>query len=473
VAYCANRREPDPDRSVSEPQVFGAWRRAPMKIALFHNLPPGGAKRALFEHARHLRRRGHVLDAYTLAAAEEEFLPLGPLCRDLFVYPFPAVTRPVARRLADHPLAQPLWKGKGQRARQMLQACATMREQLRLMDALEGVYGRMAADIDAQGYDLVYVHHCRFLLAPYLLRRLGTPNVYFCQDTLRSVNEWAVETHPGYDSARTGFARRKFRGHLFSPPSLRILRDQEERDTANTRAATRVLANSWYSREAILRVYGVEARVCYLGVDSDFFTPDPSVPRENTVLSVGSLLPAKRHDFIVEAIAAIPPSRRPRMRIIGYDPSFGRKDGASMAEALLRLADKRGVDVQIRQEVSEEVLRNEYRRAAVLAFAPRLEPFGFVPLEAMACGTPVVGVCEGGVRETIQDGVTGLLTGRDAKEFGGALDRLLTDKALAAALAAGGREAAVCRWTWDRSVDTLERCFDHVVCRGRRPPEGN
>ncbi len=418
----------------------------------------------MYEHARHLKARGYALDAYRLSSSEETFLPLDPLCSGTFVYEAPPAAQPFARRLTENRLTAPLWRGRvGQRAQQMLHAYAAVQEYRHRMEALEALYAKIAADMDARGYDLVYVHHCRFLLSPYLLRRLRTPSVYFCQDTLRHVHEWAVETHPEYDNPRRQWGRRRFRGHLFSPLSLRILQDQQRRDTPNARAATLILANSRYSREAILRSYGVQARVCYLGVDTDFFTPNSSEERENTVLSVGSLLPTKRHDFIIDAVATLSGARRPRVQIIGYDPSLGKRDGASMAEMLRRRAAERGVDVCIQTEVSEEVLREAYRRAAVVAFAPHLEPFGFVPLEAMACGTPVVGVSEGGVRETIQGGVTGILTDRNTSEFGAALNRLLADPALAERMGRKGREAVLGRWTWPQSVNRLEQYFDLAV----------
>ena len=117
--------------------------------------------------------------------------------------------------------------------------------------------------------------------------------------------------------------------------------------------------------------------------------------------------------------------------------------------------------------VIDEGLRDAYRRAAVVAFAPVLEPFGFIPLEAVARETPVVGVREGGLREAVQDGVTGVLTDRGAEEFAGAIDRLLGDPALASRLAAEGRRQVLARWTCQRSVDELEGWMQ----RAARAPE--
>jgi glycosyltransferase involved in cell wall biosynthesis len=237
---------------------------------------------------------------------------------------------------------------------------------------------------------------------------------------------------------------------------MRFLNTLEQQYVAATRAATRVLCNSWFSREAILRTTGANPRVCYPGVDPDYFCPDPAVAREPVVLSVGTLAPNKRHDFILEAIATIPAERRPAMEIVGYEMAYGELELGPYATTLLSLAKDRGVDLRLNKEVSDEVLRDRYRRAAVFAFAPSLEPFGIVPLEAMACGTPVVGVAEGGLRETIRNGENGLLTERDPQEFGAALDRVLCDRGLVARLGTHGREDARSTWTWKRSVDQLE-----------------
>lgn len=441
-----------------------------MRIALFHNLPPGGAKRVLFEHARHLRERGHDLDAYLPSTADESYLPLAPLCREVFSFDVPGVkdhfNQVLGNRLIHHPITRRII---GLDAYIRTAESMQTRKKILELNALNETYAAMAAAIDSQGYDLIYVHHCRFHLSPYLLRCLRTPSVYYSQDTLRHVHEWAVVEDPEYEATQRRFGHCKVRGRAITTSRQRLWQEQEKINSANIRSATLVLANSYYSREAILRTCGVDAHVCYLGVDFDFFCPDPTVARENVVLSVGSLTPTKRHEFIIEAIATIPEARRPRLRIVGYmtDAShFGGKELNPLAKKLLCLAEERAVELQLSPEVSDEILRDAYRQAAVLAFAPRLEPFGLVPLEAMACGTPVVGVREAGLRESILDGVTGILTDRNPEEFGAALDCVVADKRLAAEIGANGRDAVRSKWGWGHSTNALEHYLSQVV--GRR-----
>jgi len=447
-----------------------------VKIALFHNLPAGGAKRALFEHARHLRERGHTLDGYVLSTANEEFLPLAPLCRQVYTYDLPPALQPsrLAQRLIYHGLTRPLWRLVGSAAHQTAQDYLAFHHQRLLLDTLEAVYTRIARDIDAKGYDWVYVHHCRLLLSSFLLRQLETPTVYFCQDTLRAAAEWSWDPPSGVtpsdqDALPETFWLRNFQGRRMTRAAHACLREVDRRNTANARSADLVLANSWYSSEAILRAMGVNTRLCYLGVDSDFFCPEEHTPGEKRVLSVGTFHPAKGHEFVLEAVAMIPEVRRPALHVIGHDIEVSKQGGATYARVLHQRAQTLGVTLTVSHEVSDEALRQAYRNAACVAVAPYLEPFGLIPLEAMACQTPVVGVSEGGVRETVQHGVTGLLTERDPEAFSAALERVLSDTRLARMLGENGRATVRSLWTWPRSTSTLENLASQLLNGAKTP----
>ncbi len=452
-----------------------------MKIALFHNLPAGGAKRALFEHARHLRERGHTLDAYVLSTANEAYLPLAPLCRQVFSYAVPdgPKTAGLAARLIHHPLARRALGSERYRALAGEHAARAESARRRVLDE---VYAGVARDLDAGNYDAAYVHQCRLTQSPPLLTLAGLPQLYFCQDTLRGFYEWGVgseedevdeEKAPGDDLPRDNRFEERLLGKAVSRPWLRWLRHHERAHVVATRAATRVLANSWYSREAILRTTGVDAHVCRLGVDADFFCPDLAVARPEVsrrVLSVGALAPHKRHEFILRAIAAIPEKRRPFLEIVGYE--FGTGNGAAgpFATRLCTLAERHGVRLTITRDGSDEAVRDAYRRASVFAFAPYLEPFGLVALEALACRTPVVAVKEGGPREIIADDVTGRLVPRDTAAFAHALDDLLAHPDQAEAMGAAGRDDVQRNWTWEASGDAAERHLAQISAGGSTVP---
>ena len=100
-----------------------------------------------------------------------------------------------------------------------------------------------------------------------------------------------------------------------------------------------------------------------------------------------------------------------------------------------------------------------YNRAMLMCYAPNLEPFGLVPIEAMACGTPVVGIREGGVRETVRDGSGGISLERDLDEFAKAVSRIIEDDAYRERLSKEALEYIHGFWTWDLAV---ERLLTHI-----------
>ena len=163
-------------------------------------------------------------------------------------------------------------------------------------------------------------------------------------------------------------------------------------------------------------------------------------------MSVGAVTPIKGFDFLIRSLALIPQPKRPPLLIIGN--SVNRSE----SEYLKYLARQNDVNMKVQSLVCDSELVELYNRARATLYAPILEPFGFVPLESMACGTPVVGVAEGGVRETIRHGETGLLLDRDPRQFADAVVQMLTDRAMAEALGRRGPEYVRQHWSWDRSV---------------------
>jgi glycosyltransferase involved in cell wall biosynthesis len=221
-------------------------------------------------------------------------------------------------------------------------------------------------------------------------------------------------------------------------------------DQSNTRKASLVLANSYFSRESIYRIYGISAKVCYLGVDTEYFRP-VKLPKENLVLSVGSVTAAKGNELVVEGLACIPKRVRPTLVLVYHVSNIEEK------EYLEKLAADRGVTLVFIHQGDTGRLVELYNTASVTAFSPYLEPLGLVPLESMACGTPVVGVREAGVRETVVDGQTGILVDRSPEEFGNAVRTLIDDKKLATEYGSRGRDYVMKHWTWGQTVQRVEK----------------
>lgn len=399
-----------------------------MRIAVFHNLPSGGAKRSLFEWMRRLSP-SHDIDLYTLSTADEEFCDIRPLARKTFTYPF----RPA-----------PLLKRPFGRANQISRIADIIR-----LDALAARIGR---DIRSRNYDVVFAHHCQFTQSPALLRHLGLPSVYYCQEPPR----WLVE--PPIERPYSSPTRMGNTLHQLDPLPAIYRRTLLRHDASNVEAATLVLVNSYFSAESIYRLYGRAARVCYLGVDSSTFQPanNGGAPR-SSLLSVGALRPNKGFDFVIRALATLSEACRPPLLLIA------NADSSDERGYLLRLAVECGVVLLIRTRVSDEELREAYAGAALTVYAPVLEPFGFVPLESMACGTPVVAVREGGVRESVVDGVTGILTDRDPEQFAEAIQYLLSRPDLRQQYGRAGRQHVLDKWTWEASTRRIETALEQAA----------
>ncbi|MFH1537452.1 MAG: glycosyltransferase family 4 protein [bacterium] len=395
-------------------------------IALFDNLPSGGGKRAVYDFAKSLHRLGHRMDLYTLSTAALDYLPLDDFMEKKKVYDF----APGRHRFFYIENAY-------------LKA--------RDLGRLDSLCRRIAGDINSGGYDLAFLQHCHIARSPMVLPYLRMPGVYYCQEPSRRFYE---PPFPGKAPASGGLKEgaKKLAWNMHYKKMKRL----EERVV---RHADVLLCNSRFSREAIRRAYGIEARVCYLSVDPDHFRP-LGLPREDMLLTVGRLDVRKGHSFLIESLAKVKGIDRMRLVIIA---DSGCQE---TAESLARMAEEKGVNLEILQGIDEALLLQFYNRAKLLVYAPVLEPFGLVPLEAMACGTPVVGVREGGVRESVVDGETGLLTDRVTDEFAAAVTRLLNSPEECARLGSQGRRHVMENWSPQKSARELLSHFRHAVSAG-------
>jgi glycosyltransferase involved in cell wall biosynthesis len=166
-------------------------------------------------------------------------------------------------------------------------------------------------------------------------------------------------------------------------------------DAATAGRVDRYVAISQHVASRIRRYYNRDAVVIYPPVDTSFYSPDDTVATDNFLLIVSALVPYKRIDLAIEAsrLSGMP------LRIVGDGPD---------REGLAALASRTGVDVQFLGSVSNEDIRDLYRRATAVML-PGEEDFGIAPVEAQSCGTPVVALARGGALETVVDGVTGVL----------------------------------------------------------------
>jgi glycosyltransferase involved in cell wall biosynthesis len=162
-----------------------------------------------------------------------------------------------------------------------------------------------------------------------------------------------------------------------------------DRSTANR--VDRFVANSHYVADRIRRYYNRASTVVYPPVDTSFYSPGGR-ERDRYFLMVTALSPYKRIDLALEAARAVGVP----LKIVGFGPERAR------LEALA------GPDVEFLGRQSDAEILQLYRRAAGVLQTSE-EDFGIVPVEAQACGRPVVAFARGGASETVRHGVTGVL----------------------------------------------------------------
>lgn len=202
--------------------------------------------------------------------------------------------------------------------------------------------------------------------------------------------------------------------------------------------------------------------VHYIGVDVDFFTPDPAVQRENLVVFVGRLSPEKGCDYLIRAIAeaqlALPDLD---LVVIGDGPE--RASLERMARQTLRRSRFLGV-------LPQPEIREWLNRARVFC-GPSLriesgrgEAFGLVFAEAQAMGTPVVSFASGGVSEAVAHGETGFLAAeRDWRGLAGAIVQLSRDEDLWRRMSAAGRVRTSLIYDLKKQCAILEGLYGGVL----------
>jgi glycosyltransferase involved in cell wall biosynthesis len=201
------------------------------------------------------------------------------------------------------------------------------------------------------------------------------PHLCYCNTPMRYI--WGMEDHylPKLSPKRLALAAVK--------PYLRRF------DKKNA-GVTHFIANSHTVAARISRIYHRPSTVIHPGIDEAFYTPPPQPPPRNTnYLVVSALVPYKRVDL---AIAALLPTPHRQLTIIGAGPE----------EPKLRALAKNAPHIHFLGRAPDETVLHHYQHSAAFLF-PGEEDFGLTPLEAQACGTPIIAYHAGGATETVLD----------------------------------------------------------------------
>ncbi len=262
-----------------------------------------------------------------------------------------------------------------------------------------------------------------------------------------------------------GVVKRRHQGDADTSPA-----DRARVEAEILRSADHVVATCSDEVGELLAMGGDPARISVVpcGIDPAAFRPTGPVapPRRggHRVVVVSRLVPRKGIDDVILALPDLPGTE---LLVAGGPPAAALVEDPE-ARRLTRLAGRLGVAdrVHLLGAVARADVPPLLRSADVVACVPRYEPFGIVPLEAMACGVPVVGSAVGGLLDTVAHGCTGLLVppGEPAA-ISAAVARLLGNPSLRGHM---GEEAVAQvreRYTWDLVAAATRDVYARIGAR--------
>ncbi len=188
------------------------------------------------------------------------------------------------------------------------------------------------------------------------------------------------------------------------------------------------------------------------------------MPGHTRVLAAGRLVPRKGFDDLIHAVALLPGTE---LVVLG---GSGAEADDPEARRLLDLAAQLDVShrVNFPGAVAPERMPEWYRSADVVACTPWYEPFGLTPLEAMACGVPVVTYAVGGLRESVVDGLTGLhVEPGDVDGLAHALHAICSDAALRERFAHAASHRVRAFYTWGQTATRLAEAYSVAISQAQ------
>jgi len=244
------------------------------------------------------------------------------------------------------------------------------------------------------------------------------------------------------------------------------------------READRVVALCPQDKQDLIDLYDADpAKIVTIpnGYDPDELHPvDKQEARErlgiNTsgpiILQLGRLVPRKGVDTVIQALGMLQRTGvRAHLFIVGGETGAADPELTPEIGRLMRTASDEGVngDVTFLGRRGRDELKYWYSAADIFVTTPWYEPFGITPLEAMACGTPVIGSAVGGIKYTIEDGKNGLLVPpKDPEALVEALSVLIASRKLRERLSKGGLER-VKEFTWQNVADQTAAMYQAIL----------
>jgi glycosyltransferase involved in cell wall biosynthesis len=404
-----------------------------MRIAVWHNLPSGGGNRALAYHLKGLYNRGHYIEIWCPPCADNAFSNIKKYVHAIHIIPLSITSHSHKQyKIRD-------WK------------TALFWRNTKLMNALIKHCKQCAHEINKGNFDVLFANSCQLLFNSFIGRYVTIPKLIYLGEPNREI----FEAYPKQLwQAPVTYNLFKFGKELWSANFKRVLIREE---IANFKAYNKVLVNSFFSSESLMRAYGEAGEVCYLGIDTTLFNTQENTLLQNQVIGLGSITHTKGIEMAIEAVSKVKAVIRPALVWIG---NVGNKQ---YINDLIMQANTLQVHLDIKENITDALLVQQLQLSQCMIYTSRLEPFGLAPLEANACGCPVVAIAEGGVRETIQDGINGLTTYRNAMNLAACIEKIITDNDLRKQLSLNAINTVQQKWSFERGIDNIENALQSII----------
>lgn len=289
---------------------------------------------------------------------------------------------------------------------------------------LKALHRKIAQDIDSRGYDIALIHTDKFTQAPFILHFLKTKNVYFCLEPLKIAYEYGLRI-----SSDFSFPNKIYEAYN------RYVRKKIDRE--NARAAQSSIAISYFGRELMIQAFDLYPQIAHLGVNTRQFK-NLHISKKNQVLFIGQKLKLNGYEYALKAIKLIPEKIRPELKILS-------------------------ISRDIHERLSDEEIIKLYNESLIVLSLSNFDTFGLVALESLACEVPVIAFNTAGYRETMVNGKTGYLVDFNSQEIADKAIVLIKDQKLLDEMGKFGRKRIEEEWTWDKSVDALEKMLINLI----------
>ena len=272
-----------------------------------------------------------------------------------------------------------------------------------------------------------------------------------------------------------GHIRKLHQGEQDQFPAERVHIEEQAMHTADA-----IIAECPQDQEDLLRYYHPAAekiKIVPCGVNLDeLYRIDKQAARERLglpqdeiiLLQLGRMVPRKGIDNVIRSLASLDCQRRHiRLLVVGGDANLAEQKGTELFR-LRQVAIEAGVQaaVTFTGQRKRDELKYYYSAADLFITTPWYEPFGITPLEAMACGTPVIGADVGGIKYSVADGVTGrLVPPNDPDALAGAVDSLLANPQALTAMGAQAISRVKRLFTWNKVASQLDGIYSNIISR--------